>query len=29
VRPLAGGYDAWVERGLPLESWQPDATEKV
>ena len=23
VRPLAGGYDAWVAAGYPLQSWAP------
>ena len=23
VRPLAGGYDAWVASGYPLQAWAP------
>jgi 3-mercaptopyruvate sulfurtransferase SseA len=23
VRPLAGGYDAWVANGYPLQTWAP------
>jgi 3-mercaptopyruvate sulfurtransferase SseA len=26
VRPLAGGFDAWLEAGHPVEPFLPDAT---
>jgi len=29
VRPLEGGYAAWVAQGYPLESWTPAEAPKA